>query len=176
MAIDAFVLDEDPTAFDDVPAPVKPLIFPMHGEISVVTIEYGMYGGRFWLPRMRAAEGTGTASFLRVPFKIEQSFKYASVNGTDSLPRIAVGSPFYRRRGIGRVTQCDTSDTQITATRRYGDANVPVAVRRPCDLASLETSPDLPKSIYDPGDELFDLKAREALIDEALSMGAQPPL
>src|SRR5262245_21114271 len=87
MHIDAFVREQDPTAFDDVPSWVKPLIFPMHGEVSAVTIEYGMYDGRFWLPRARAAEGTGTASFMRVPFKIEQTFKYNSVNGLDSVPR-----------------------------------------------------------------------------------------
>src|SRR4030095_9077579 len=27
-------------------------------------------------------------AFMRVPFKMEESFKYASVNGTDSLPKI----------------------------------------------------------------------------------------
>jgi hypothetical protein len=210
MHIDGFVLDEDPTAFDDVPAWIKPAIFPMHGEIKAVAIEYGLYGGRFWLPRLRSAEGVGTASFMRVPFKAEQSFKYHSVNGLDSLPKIALApNPLFPpdsltneqriawrdsvrsarlaaararrdslREGIRRgrpITQCDTSDVTVSSGRRFGDAGIPVAVRTPCNLELLESSPDLPKSIYDPGDELFDLKAREALITEALSMGVQPP-
>jgi hypothetical protein len=51
-----------------------------------------------------------------------------------------------------------------------------MAVRMPCDLSTLEKSPDLPASIYEPGDQLFDAAARDALIGEALAMGAQPPL
>jgi hypothetical protein len=211
MHIDEFVLEQDPTAFDDVPAWVKPMMFPMHGEVSAITIEYGMYGGRFWLPRNRAAEGTATASFMRMPFKVQQTFKYNSVNGTDSLPRIplavsvafppdsltgaarqawrdsvmaarnramrargdSIRAGLYRRARL--VSQCDTSEVRVSASRRFGNAHVPVATRIPCDLAALETSPDLPASIYDPGDQLFDLSGRQALIDEALSMGAQPP-
>jgi len=211
MHIDEFVLEQDPTAFEDVPAVIKPMILPMHGEISAVAIEYGMYAGRFWLPRNRSAEGTATASFMRFPFKVEQTFKYNSVNGTDSLPRIAV-APSYENppdsltgaarerwrdsvilqrvrasrargdsiraglyRGGRRTSQCDTSDYRVSATRRYGDARVPVATRMPCDLSTLETSPDLPPSIYATGDQLFDIASGDALIAEALSMGAQPP-
>ena len=213
MHINAFVEEQDPDAFEDVPAWVKPMIFPMHGEISAITIEYGIYDRRFWLPRLRTAEGTGKASFMRVPFRMEQVFKYNSVNGLDSLPRVpaAPGRVFrlddsvnasearmrawldsvravvdssrrvYRdslRRGLRRLRQCDTSDVQVTAGHRFrsGNTRTAVAVRTPCDASKLETSPDLPASIYDPTDELFDLKARNELIVEALSMGAQPPL
>ncbi len=168
MHIDAFVLEQDPTAFDDVPVWVKPLMMPMHGEVSAITVEYGMYGGRFWLPRVRSAEGTATASFMRMPFKMEQRFTYASVNGVDSLPLIA------RRRTS--LLRCDSTGHRVTDTERYDDARVAIAVRLPCNLATLETSPDLPASIYEPGDELFDAAARDALIGEALAMGAQAPL
>lgn len=211
MHIDAFVKEQDPDAFEDVPAWIKPLMFPMHGEVSSITIEYGIYEGRFWLPRLRTAEGVGKASFVRVPFKVEQVFKYNSVNGLQALAKVPInqsGTIFIRppdslrgearvawrdsaiaeararrlayrdslSRGLRRIAQCDTSDVRVSANRRFGDARVPVAVRMPCDLATLETSPDLPASIYDPGEELFDAKARDALIDEALSMGAQPPI
>src|SRR5262249_31602440 len=73
------------------------------------------------------------------------------------------------------ISQCDTSEIRVTASRRFGEAHVPVASRTPCDLDALANSPDLPASIYDPGDQLFDLSGRQALIDEALSMGAQSP-
>ena len=39
----------------------------------------------------------------------------------------------------------------------------------------MANSPELPKSIYDEGEELFGSKERDALIKEALAMGAQPP-
>ena len=50
-----------------------------------------------------------------------------------------------------------------------------MALRIPCDINKLYNSPDLPKSIYDEGEEIFGSSERDALIKEALSMGAQPP-
>src|SRR5205085_2108979 len=57
-------------------------------EVSAIAIEYGMYGGRFWLPRLRSAEGVGKASFVTVPFRMEQSFKYEAVNSGETLPAV----------------------------------------------------------------------------------------
>ncbi|MEP7002095.1 MAG: ShlB/FhaC/HecB family hemolysin secretion/activation protein, partial [bacterium] len=64
-------------------------------EISAIAVEYGLHEGRFWLPRVRLAEGSAQVSFMRVPFKMEESFKYASVNAKDSLPPIVLpaGTP-----------------------------------------------------------------------------------
>jgi hypothetical protein len=211
MEIDKFVLDEDPTAFDDVPVWVKPMMFPMRGTITAVTIEYALYKGRFWLPKTRSAEAIGEASFMRVPAKFEQSFTYASVNGDEKMPALPPLPPTFFppdslhgaarqqwvdsaravrakaaqarrdsvRQGLRRekpITQCDTSDYRVTVSRGYADSKIPVATRAPCNTESLAFSPDLPPSIYDPGEELFDLKARDELIQQALSMGVQPPL
>jgi len=73
---------------DEVPKAVKAFISPMKANLEAVTIDYGLYGGRFWLPRAQAAEGSAQVSFMRVPFKMEESFKYASVNGTDTMPAV----------------------------------------------------------------------------------------
>src|SRR5688572_4391366 len=73
---------------DEVPGAVKAIISPMRANLEAVTIDYGLYAGRFWLPRAQYAEGSAQVAFMRVPFKMEESFKYASVNGTDSLPKI----------------------------------------------------------------------------------------
>src|SRR5688500_10270969 len=70
---------------DEVPKAVKAIMSPMRANLEAVTIDYGLYGGRFWLPRTQFAEGRAQVGFMRVPFKMEESFKYASVNGTDSL-------------------------------------------------------------------------------------------
>ena len=73
---------------DEVPGAVKVFMSPMKANLEAVTIDYGLYAGRFWLPRAQYAEGSAQVAFVRVPFKMEESFKYASVNGTDSLPKI----------------------------------------------------------------------------------------
>ena len=93
MHIDAFVLEQDPHAFDDVPKWVKPMIFPMHAEVAAVTIEYSLHDGRFWLPRARTAEGSATVSFMHMPFSLEQSFRYNSVNAAIPLPAIPLATP-----------------------------------------------------------------------------------
>ncbi len=60
--------------------------------------------------------------------------------------------------------------------QRLGETKVPIAIRTPCSADALAHSKDLPASIFDANDELFDAASRHALINQALSMGAQPPL
>jgi hypothetical protein len=113
---------------DEVPGWVKGMLSPMEANLEAVTIEYGLYGGRYWLPRTQYAEGYAKAGFMRVPFKMEESFRYASVNGTDSVPPVprAIGlrairdslfpdsaswrdlSPEERRERYRRIAQVDS--------------------------------------------------------------------
>jgi hypothetical protein len=73
---------------DEVPAWVKPVMSPMRASLEAVTIEYGLFGGRFWLPRTQYAEAFAQVSFMRVPVRIEERFKYGEVNGSDTLPPV----------------------------------------------------------------------------------------
>jgi hypothetical protein len=211
MDIWAVATEDDPKSMDDVPVWVKPLITPMKAEVSAIAVEYSLHDGRFWLPRLRYAEAYAQVSFMRVPVKVEESFKYASVNGTDTLPTIPLPPPRPQppdslsedariawrdsvrtatrvhtravrdsiRQGLKkadpRTTQCDTSSFRVSTSRRYEMA-IPVAMRVPCDTAALSHSPDLPPSIYDAGEEVFDLKDLEDLKAQALSLAAQAPL
>lgn len=202
--------EDDPKSKDDVPVWVKPMFSPMKAEVSAIAVEYGLHDGRFWLPRLQLAEGSAQVSFMHVPFKLENSFTYSSVNGADSLPPIRLASmppqppdslsegerEAWRdsvrevrrqrlraerdsvRRGLktrmAMRSQCDTSTVRVTTSRRF-EGVLAVATRIPCDTLSLVNSPDLPKSIYDPGEELFGTKELDALKTEALSMTAQAP-
>ncbi|MDQ3951012.1 MAG: outer membrane protein assembly factor [Gemmatimonadota bacterium] len=204
----AEVKRHDPKDAEDVPKWVMPLISPLRAQVNAIAVEYGLHQGQFWLPRMQSAEGEARVSAFRVPFKMEQSFRYTSVNAIDSLRRFAVGGStrldsLWRsldtlagparerlrdslraarrasrdsvRGGLKRITsQCDTSDFRIVTRYRFGGAQVPVAVKIPCDRQKLASSPELPRSIYDAGEELFGVKERESLIAEALSLTAQP--
>ena len=213
MDIWAVATQEDPKSMDDVPVWVKPMITPMKAEVSAIAIEYGLYEGRFWLPRVRLAEGEAQVSFMHVPFKVQESFNYASVNGKDTLPQIKLqaqvnvvrppdslddeGRAAWRdsvrqarrariraendsiRKGLKvaekRVTACDTAETRISTSRRY-EGTLNIAMRVPCDPEKLANSPELPGSIYDPGEELFSMKDVEELKAQALSLAAQAPV
>ena len=206
MDVWAKVAEEDSTAQDDIPFWVKPLISPMNAQVSAIAIEYGLYQGRFWLPRLRSAEGDAHVSFMRVPFKMEQAFKYTSVNAIDSLPPIKVtirprppdslsGKDLQRWRDSVRAVRrterqavqdsikqglkieeprCDSTNSRTIMEHRR-DGNLNVATHITCDISKLANSPDLPKSIYDEGEEIFGSAEKDALITEALSMTAQPP-
>ena len=206
MDVWAIVKEEEPEDYDEIPVWVKPMISPMRAQVSAIAVEYGLYQGRFWLPRLRSVEADAQVSFMRAPVKFEQSVRYTSVNAIDSLPPItvtqtpqppdsltgearqawrdSVRAERRARRAAVRdsvekglkqeVSECDTATTRVSTEVRDG-SGIKVAVRVPCDIRTLANSPELPKSIFDDGEEIFGSKERDALIKEALAMGAQPP-
>lgn len=193
---------DDPKAMDDVPIWVKPMISPMRVDIDAITVEYGLYNQRFWLPRVQGMDGRAQVGFMRVPVSMQQTFRYESVNGLDSLPgvpapdsrRITVLRDSLRKadvpvaqrdsllriarkerneeRRVTREQQCASGGTYTTAQSRFNGA-IMVATKIPCDSAKLASSAELPPSIYDPGEELFGLADRDELV-KALTMGLQP--
>jgi hypothetical protein len=187
---------------DGVPFMVKAMLSPMKVDVSAITMEYGLYNQRFWLPRAQAFEGKAQAGFIRIPVTMEQKFKYESVNALEApLPIIASGptrlvqyrdslnaakTPAALRDSLMRIArasrvkelaalkekECAASGTYTRQVRRYqGTLNVMEKI--PCDSTTLANSPDLPPSIYDPGDELFGSAERETLV-KALGFGLQP--
>ena len=195
MDIEAVAKEDDSTEFDDVPRVLKPMLFPMKAEISAVGVEYGLYQGRFWLPRLQVGEGGVQVGFVRAPFKLEQKFAYENVNAGTALPPIPVESDSARdaRRDSVHVaitiggraardsaraarrearSRCDSTGVR-THVRNRDDGKNPVFITIPCDSAKLASSPDLPASIYDRGDEVVPSAEIDALVQQALAMGSQ---
>lgn len=83
-----FVEATEKDAFEDVPALVKPMIFPMTLEVTALTVEYELHEQRWWLPRVETMTGRMRIGFMHAPFTREESYRYASVNAADSLPPI----------------------------------------------------------------------------------------
>jgi hemolysin secretion/activation protein ShlB/FhaC/HecB len=174
------IADEDAEDPDDKPPGwVKGMLSPLKAEITAITVEYGLHEGQFWMPRVESLEGDAQAGFMHVPFKMEQSFKYASVNGKmPAIPQIAVAdtamdSVSRAARRARRNNECKDGGDRVR-TIRHTDNGQPMIVKTPCDTAALARSPELPKSIYDEGEELFGKSERDALVSEALTLGAQP--
>ncbi|MCY7380890.1 MAG: hypothetical protein LH467_16330 [Gemmatimonadaceae bacterium] len=199
MDIVAVAKAEDPREFDDVPALMKPLLFPMTVQISTIGVEYGLFQGRFWLPRLQIAEGGARIGVMRVPFELQQKFQYDRVNAGEPLPPIVLDSA-KRNRGEVNISvgtgdntarstpktkrdslraehraaraKCDSAGNRTYARQRDGMPN-PIFVTISCDTAKLAHSPDLPPSIYDAGEETIGREEIDALVAEALSMDAQ---
>jgi hypothetical protein len=178
LAVAKELEEDDPE--DEIPRWVKPLITPMKGQVSAVTVEYGLHEGRFWLPRSQTVEGDAQVSFMRIPVKLEQRYVYSSVNGSDPLPELTIAVIDTASDSVSRAArrelrrnECKVG-TERTRAETRSRGGLRVLVRVPCDTAALANSPDLPKSIYDEGEELFGTVERDALVQEALTLGAQP--
>ena len=169
---------DDPN--DKPPRWVKGMLNPLKAQVTAITVEYGLHEGQFWMPRTQSLEGDAQAGFMHVPFKMEQSFKYASVNGKMpiAIPQLAVGdtamdSVSRASRRARRNDECRNGGDRLR-TLKHTAGGQPMIVKTPCDTAALARSPELPKSIYDDGEELFGKNERDALVSEALTLGAQP--
>jgi hypothetical protein len=193
MDIKAVAEEDDSSSFDDVPRVMKPMLFPMKAEISAVGVEYGLFQGRFWLPRMQIAQGGAQVGFARIPFKLEQKFAYDHVNAGEPLAPIPVRSDSARDSmsvtvGVGGGSRaerdsaraarraarnrCDSTGVR-TRVRNRDDGKNPVLIIIPCDSVKLANSPDLPPSIYDKGEEVVPSAEIDALVNQALAMGSQ---
>jgi hypothetical protein len=169
---------DDPN--DKPPRWVKGMLNPLKAQVTAITVEYGLHEGQFWMPRTQSLEGDAQAGFMHVPFKMEQSFKYASVNGTMpmTIPQLSVAdtamdSVSRASRRARRNDECRNGGDRLR-TLKHTAGGQPMIVKTPCDTAALARSPELPKSIYDDGEELFGKNERDALVSEALTLGAQP--
>ncbi len=129
------------------------LISPNKAEISAIVIEYGLYEGRFWLPRIQSAEGTFQAMFARVPVRYENAITYASVNATSDLPAIHVdttlSAEFPRPRPPNELSDdarrkwLDSTRTLYAAARTARSdsirAGAKVGSLRQCDTSATRT-------------------------------------
>jgi hypothetical protein len=201
----AMVKEDDPEDYEEIPIWVRPMISPMHAQVTSIGVEYGLHDNRFWLPRLSTLEGSARVSFMRVPFTFQRSFRFRSINALDSLPTIAIVTPpqppdslspegreawrdsvrQVRRQAVrDSIRQglrperlgCDSANGFRTVMRRVTESGMRIATQVPCDREKLWNSPALPGSLYDDGELLFGSAELEALKREALSLGVQPPM
>ena len=180
MAVARETSEDDRDPDSDIPRWVKPMITPMKAMVSAITVEYGLHEGRFWLPRAQTIEGDAQVSFMHIPFKLEQRFTYASVNGTDPMPELTIAVADTARDSVSRAarrarrsSECKDG-TERVRTQYRSNETLRIRVVTPCDSVALARSPELPKSIYDDGEAVFGTSERDALVSEALTLGAQP--
>src|SRR5206468_10334348 len=105
---------------------------------------------------------------------------YAIGNVDDPMPELTFAERDTARDSVSRAerrarrrSECETGTERV---RRVHDADdeLPILVRVPCDTVALAHSSELPKSIYDEGEAVFGTAERDALVSEALTLGAQP--
>lgn len=137
---------------DDVPGLFKPIRF----DLRYVTVEYGLWEMRWWMPRLVAVDGSLQMGAAQFPMSYEVAYSdyrvEADRHGLQSLP------PVIRQLAGDSVSRARPFEHRIAVV-------IP-------DSAVLLESPTLPGSLYDPDallisdDELRELGRR---------LGALPP-
>ena len=194
---------QDPKEYAEVPLLARGLLNPLEANLEGMTIEYGLYEERFWLPRDQRAEFSAQASFMRIPVQIEQRFRYASVNGAVDVPPIEVTASrrwrvmrdslraagvdetqrrqlmrelFARNDSLAKLErdrQCALGDRHLERRSRYQGVELPMLVELPCDRSTLASSPELSGSLLAEDEQLFD--GADAQLLERLIRDALPP-
>jgi hypothetical protein len=173
---------------DDPGFMARAILRPANANISGVAVEYGLYQGKYWMPRSQVGEGGVQVGLIRIPMRIEERFTYAGVNDLDTLPEMppkrapqprdttAQGQRHADSVAVAeRHAECDATGQHSMRATRYNGA-LPVIVHIPCDTAVLAHSPALPASIYDPGEQVFGDAERDALLAKAAAMMPGLPL
>lgn len=144
---------EEASESSDIPGFLKPIRF----DARYITVDYGFWELRWWMPRLMAFEGWVQVGAVRMPITMELEYSdYTVAADRYGLPEL----PPLMRELAG-----DSS-----AEPRPFTHGVRVVV--PDDTLSLLESPRLPRSIYSP-DELA--MSESEIRDLADRVGALPP-
>ena len=171
-------LDGEGDDLEGVPGALK----PVRAEIRYVTIEYGLQGFRWWLPRLMALEGTATiGSLIRMPIRFERVYSEYQVDGGEGLPPgrpialpqprpgAVAGRPPRRRplvraevRTGDRVATTDSGVAYDSAgnsrvfkrVERDGDEERTIEIVLPRDPGALAESPYVPHSLFEEGGQV----------------------
>jgi hypothetical protein len=187
----SFDLERDTDDGRDVPA----LFRPMRAELRFLTIEYGLWEGRWWLPRLIAYQGELSAGgLLKMPITVEQRYTDYEVWGADVPPleageRLAAAARTCptptRRSGESRPERRSVTinlgtggaglDAQLTSgCTCSGGRCWEIDTVVPTDSTVLLTSELLPPSIFQEGQALLTAGEREELLRQ-LRLAPSPP-
>jgi hypothetical protein len=150
-----------------IPGILRPLLTPLRGTVQSISIEYGLFEGKFWLPRVQTMTAIGEAAMMRLPLTFEQRYDYTGINTTFETPTLPIPT-----------VRCDSSNNRSQLRRRFG-GSVRVMTTVTCDVQKLQNSPALPGSIYSEEEAASAAAARnqlERLFDKQLQASFAPRL
>lgn len=143
---------EEADDMDEIPAMLKPIVF----EIDYVTVDYGLWEMRWWMPRHMGFHGSLSMGAITVPVSLEIRYSDYTVRadpwGWDELPPAI------------RDLAGDTTDTPRPFAFR--------TIVEVADSAALLSSPLLVESFYAHGEGLISEAELRDLTDR---LGALPP-
>ncbi len=139
----------------DIPGFVKPI----RVEVRFLTIDYGLWTGRWWLPRLIAMDAVATAgSFLQMPVRYERLYDEYAVTGDTALPRAVrppVATPAEDSIARAACHEREAREKISCKCRSGGGHCLAFRVNIPTDTAALLASAVLPPPFGSANDTLI---------------------
>ncbi len=148
-----FEQDVEENAGEHIPGFLKPI----RGEVRFLTIDYGLWNGRWWLPRLLAMEAVATAgSVLQMPMRYERIYDEYEVSG-DTTVRLAARPPRATEAddSVARAACHEREETEKISCKCDDGRCATFTVHIPTDTAALLASTTLPPPFGAANDTLI---------------------
>lgn len=140
---------------DDIPAGVR-VLGPMRAQLEYLTVEYALWQGRWWLPRLIAMEAGAEVGVLgKFPVRFERSYSGYSVDATPEaeVRDLPVRAAVQRSRADSTTHPCSGKGERVCVCE-HGSCRF-WEVSLPADTAALVHSADLPPSLAAGGERMI---------------------
>ncbi|HEX8271216.1 MAG TPA: hypothetical protein VF615_01115 [Longimicrobiaceae bacterium] len=172
LETDARRLDEDDDDLEGVPGVFKPI----RADIRFVTVEYGLWHGQWWLPRLVAMEGEAqVGKMMRMPIRMEQTYSEFEVEGdapgapvasvAAAPPARECGEPTPRGRALRDSLQAARRDFEARVECSCSGSRCRESITlMPKDKQRVVASEHLPASIFEEGETVVSRAEMEELV------------
>ncbi|HKA58025.1 MAG TPA: BamA/TamA family outer membrane protein [Gemmatimonadales bacterium] len=160
----AFDIEQDLSDEDvkDIPGFVKPIRI----EVRFITIDYGLWTGRWWLPRVIAMDAVATAgSVLAVPMRYERLYDNYEVTGDTAAPLAPRPPVASAAEDSTARAACHAREESEKVSCRCENGRCQVfVVNIPTDTAALLTNASLPPPFGSQNDTLISTGEMDQLV------------
>lgn len=175
--------EDDKNDADKIPGFLKPL----SANVDYVTIQYGLYDLKWWMPRSVLFEGHFRAGMIRAPMQYERTYSGYSIVGElnpRSAPRAEI-IPDRKQESPSDVCKNKMSvsvNVGVDSDRKptKSDSATVIQCGRwtvtvPADTAALLSSSELPGDIYAGGEQLLSEGELKEITDKIEQIGRGAP-
>ena len=168
-------LDFDEDLADEGDKDIPGFVKPIRVEVRFITIDYGLWESRWWLPRLIGFDAVATAgSLLQMPMRYERVYSDYEVEGDTAarpMPRPPAASA--ADDSIARARCHERGDVECVCRTGKG-ACLAFEVRIPSDTARLLASPELLPTFGGIGDTLVSAGEMQDLARRVGGLPAAP--
>jgi hypothetical protein len=137
---------------DDIPGFVKPIRI----DVKFLTIDYGLWAGRWWLPRLLAMDAVASAgNFLQLPMRYERVYDDYEVSGDPTVTRAPRPVATEADDSVARAACHEREEREGILCKCREGRCMAFTVDLPTDTAALLASTSLPAAFGSANDTLI---------------------